>query len=472
MIDSKQRSQGMIRSYQPVLSFVRKGLDAVLVVFGLAICMWLYNMDWQQRDGLAAALALVFFYFTAELTGLYRSWRGGTLPQEAFRVFVAWGAVVAAELMVASATKTTANYSRLMIGTWFVITPCLLAGSRIVVRQALGWIRSRGYNSRTVAIVGAGELAQWLGRRIAGSPWMGFRLIGFYADESRGGNDDTHSTAGLIGGVEDVVDLARQNGVDVIYIALPMREEERIRRLLADLADTTASAYFVPDFFTDSLLRARWVTLGEIQTISIFETPFDGFDGWIKRLEDLVLGGVILALVAVPMVLIALGVKLSSAGPVFFRQRRYGADGREIRVWKFRTMTVCEDGDRILQASRRDSRVTKFGAFLRQTSLDELPQLFNVLKGEMSVVGPRPHAVAHNEEYRKLIPGYMLRHRVKPGLTGWAQVNGWRGQTDCLEKMARRVEHDLSYIRNWSLWLDLKILLLTLIHGFRGENTY
>jgi putative colanic acid biosynthesis UDP-glucose lipid carrier transferase len=195
MIDSKQRSQGMIRSYQPVLSFVRKGLDAVLVVFGLAICMWLYNMDWQQRDGLAAALALVFFYFTAELTGLYRSWRGGTLPQEAFRVFVAWGAVVAAELMVASATKTTANYSRLMIGTWFVITPCLLAGSRIVVRQALGWIRSRGYNSRTVAIVGAGELAQWLGRG-SRAPKRGRCDLHRTADARRGADQETSSGLG------------------------------------------------------------------------------------------------------------------------------------------------------------------------------------------------------------------------------------------------------------------------------------
>jgi putative colanic acid biosynthesis UDP-glucose lipid carrier transferase len=212
--------------------------------------------------------------------------------------------------------------------------------------------------------------------------------------------------------------------------------------------------------------------VGDIPTVSIHETPFYGVDGWVKRVEDIVLSSVILALIAIPMLIIATGVKFSSPGPVIFRQRRYGLSGQEIEVWKFRSMTVCENGDDVRQATKCDPRITAFGAFLRRTSLDELPQFINVLQGRMSIVGPRPHAIAHNEEYRKLISGYMLRHKVKPGITGWAQINGWRGETESLDKMRNRVEHDLTYIRNWSLWLDIKIILVTALKGFCGKNAY
>jgi putative colanic acid biosynthesis UDP-glucose lipid carrier transferase len=206
--------------------------------------------------------------------------------------------------------------------------------------------------------------------------------------------------------------------------------------------------------------------------VSIVENPFYGVDGLAKRIEDLVLGSIIMAVISVPMLLIALGVKLSSPGPVFFRQRRYGLNGEELRVLKYRTMSVMEDGESIVQATKGDSRVTPFGALLRRTSLDELPQFIQVLTGEMSIVGPRPHAVAHNEHYRSLIQGYMLRHKVKPGITGWAQVNGWRGETDTLEKMEKRIEYDLAYIRDWALGFDLKIIYLTVLGVVRGKNAY
>jgi putative colanic acid biosynthesis UDP-glucose lipid carrier transferase len=202
------------------------------------------------------------------------------------------------------------------------------------------------------------------------------------------------------------------------------------------------------------------------------DTPFWGVDGLVKRIEDVVLSSAILAVISIPMLAIAAAVKLSSPGPVFFRQRRYGYDGAEISVLKFRSMTVCEDGDTVTQARKDDQRVTRVGAFLRRTSLDELPQFINVLRGDMSIVGPRPHAVAHNELYRTQIQGYMLRHKVKPGITGWAQINGWRGETEDLYKMEQRVEHDLWYIRNWSLPLDIKIVLLTIVRGFSGKHVY
>jgi putative colanic acid biosynthesis UDP-glucose lipid carrier transferase len=241
-----------------------------------------------------------------------------------------------------------------------------------------------------------------------------------------------------------------------------MRAEERIRNLLAKLADTTANVYIVPDFFVFELLHARWTNINGLPAVSVFENPLHGVEAVAKRATDLVFGLLLLAAAAVPMVVIAAAIKLTSRGPVFFRQRRYGLDGRQILVWKFRTMSCCDDGSLVRQATRDDERVTLVGRFLRRTSLDELPQLFNVVQGGMSLVGPRPHANAHNEQYRSLIEGYMLRHKVKPGITGLAQVSGYRGETETLEKMEKRIACDHQYIREWSFWMDLKILAKTL----------
>jgi putative colanic acid biosynthesis UDP-glucose lipid carrier transferase len=242
--------------------------------------------------------------------------------------------------------------------------------------------------------------------------------------------------------------------------------------VLRRLADTTASVYLVPDFYVYELLHSRWMNVGGLPAVSVFENPFYGVDGMVKRIVDLVFGSLILLAAAPAMLACAAAVKLSSPGPVFFRQKRYGLDGRPIDVWKFRSMRVCENGPEVKQAVKGDARITRVGAFLRKTSLDELPQLFNVLEGTMSLVGPRPHANAHNELYRKQIQGYMLRHKVKPGITGLAQVNGWRGETDTLEKMERRVECDHAYIRDWSPWLDIKILFRTVFTVLSRQNAY
>jgi putative colanic acid biosynthesis UDP-glucose lipid carrier transferase len=251
-----------------------------------------------------------------------------------------------------------------------------------------------------------------------------------------------------------------------------MRAEKRIKHVLSLLSDTTASVYVVPDFFVFELLHSRWTSIGGLPAVSVFEHPFYGVDGAIKRMLDVVLGTIFLLLAALPMLAIAVAIKLTSRGPVFFRQKRYGMDGRHVHVWKFRSMTVQENGDKVTQATKNDARVTPLGAFLRKSSLDEVPQLFNVLEGSMSLVGPRPHANAHNEEYRKMIQGYMLRHKVKPGITGLAQVRGWRGETDTLYKMQKRVECDHQYIRDWSPWLDLKILFLTVFTVLSRKNAY
>ncbi|MDA7746949.1 undecaprenyl-phosphate glucose phosphotransferase [Psychromonas sp.] len=257
-----------------------------------------------------------------------------------------------------------------------------------------------------------------------------------------------------------------------MYVALPLAAQKRIELILRELGDTTVDVHLVPDFFTFNLMNARLSHVGDTQTISVYESPMSGLSYLAKRIEDIVGASLILSVIALPMLIISILIKLDSSGPVFFKQKRYGLSGKSINVWKFRSMTVADNGDVVKQATKGDARITKLGAFLRKTSLDELPQFINVLQGQMSIVGPRPHAVAHNEEYRSLVDFYMLRHKVKPGITGWAQINGWRGETDTLDKMKKRVEFDLHYIRNWSVLFDIKIVFLTLFKGFIHKNAY
>jgi putative colanic acid biosynthesis UDP-glucose lipid carrier transferase len=258
----------------------------------------------------------------------------------------------------------------------------------------------------------------------------------------------------------------------MIFISLPMSSQPRILEIIDDLHDSTSSIYFLPDPNVFDLMQTRFSNIGGIPVVGVCESPFSGVDSVVKTVSDFVLALLILLLLSPLMLGIALAIVLTSPGPAIFRQRRYGLNGEEIIVYKFRSMTVSEDGSRVMQAQKNDPRVTRIGAFLRRTSLDELPQFINVLQGRMSIVGPRPHAVAHNELYRKLIRGYMLRHKVKPGITGWAQVNGWRGETEVLEKMQGRINHDLYYLRNWSLWLDLWIIMRTAWVVLQRNNAY
>jgi putative colanic acid biosysnthesis UDP-glucose lipid carrier transferase len=324
-----------------------------------------------------------------------------------------------------------------------------------------------------LAIVGCTEIGFQLARNIERSPWSGLRTVGFFDDRPEDRRDKLPAdVAACVGNMDDLVQQARDGRVHMIYLTLPLRAENRIKSVLRRLADTTASVYLVPDFYVYELLHSRWINVGGLPAVSVFENPFYGVDGMVKRLLDVVFGTMALLLAAIPMLGVAIAVKLSSPGPVFFRQKRYGLDGRPIDVWKFRSMRVCENGATVTQATKGDPRVTKVGAFIRKTSLDELPQLFNVLEGTMSLVGPRPHANAHNEQYRKQIQGYMLRHKVKPGITGLAQVSGWRGETDTLDKMQKRIECDHQYIRDWSPWLDVKILFRTVFTVLSKQNAY
>ena len=458
-------SAGLLRPHSSKLAFIHRLLDGAIVIYSLYICLQMFDIPSMSKYGLAGVTAVLLFLFFAEINGTYQSWRSEPIWREIYRALVVWVWVVCSLIILAFLLKSSAFYSRRVILAWLMLVPVLLSLLRVGVRLGLHSLRKRGWNSRSVVIAGGSKMASKLLAQIEGAPWMGMNVVGVYDD-----HENAHLP--LHKKLSDLVRDVNAGHIDYVYVALPSNEEKRTLELINDLADTTATVCVVPDHFVFDLLYAQWTSIGGIPMVSVFSSPVYEVDSWLKRAEDLVLGSLILILVAVPMLLIAIGVKLSSPGPVLFKQRRYGLNGEVIEVLKFRSMTVSEDGEHIPQAKKDDPRVTRFGAFLRRSSLDELPQFFNVLQGKMSIVGPRPHAVAHNEEYRHVIYGYMHRHKVKPGITGWAQVNGWRGETDTLDKMRKRVEFDLNYINNWSLWLDIKIIFKTITTVFRGKNAY
>jgi putative colanic acid biosynthesis UDP-glucose lipid carrier transferase len=371
-------------------------------------------------------------------------------------------------------------YPLTVLAWWFTATPIAYIVTYFVLKFALPRVISMRNHQRTAVIVGSNDTGIRLARQFINNPYLGVHVIGFFDDRSSERLQTAKNTSQannpvpipIKGRLSDLANFIKQNHIEAIYLALPMATQPRILRLLDDLRDTTASIYFVPDIFVTDLIQGRLGNVGDIPVVAVCETPFTGFNGVIKRTSDIALSLFIMVLLLPVMLTLAIGVKLSSPGPIIFKQRRYGLDGKEILVYKFRSMTSCDDGTVVKQATKNDQRITRFGAFMRRTSLDELPQFINVLQGRMSIVGPRPHAVAHNETYRKLIKGYMVRHKVKPGITGWAQVNGYRGETETMDKMEKRIEHDLEYLRNWSLSLDLWIIMKTAMVILRDRNAY
>jgi len=447
--------------------------DSTCVVAGYAIPVYLYDPIWRASDTIAMLLSIIAFGFFANALSLYRGFRGVPIFNEIARIWAAWALTMSGLLILAFVSKSSEEFSRVVTGTWLLAAPTLVTLVRVIARLSLRAARVQGRNQRYVAIVGVTDIGIHLAKRIQTTPQLGMRLIGFFEDRTPDRLPEIPAEIGrVVGTFDEAVQCARRGEVECVYLALPMKAEQRVTELLAALADTTASVYYVPDFYVFDLLHGRWTSLVDVPLISIFETPFYGVDGFVKRLEDIVLGTSALIVASPAMLFAAIAIKATSKGPIFFKQRRYGLNGEVIEVLKFRSMRVAEDGAHVKQATKNDDRITPIGRFMRRTSIDELPQLIHVVTGSMSLVGPRPHAVAHNEEYRTRVKRYMLRHKVKPGLTGWAQVNGWRGETDTLEKMEKRIEHDLEYIRRWGLLFDLWIVFLTIFGRKVRQNAY
>ena len=362
-------------------------------------------------------------------------------------------------------------FPRNVLIAWFGSMPFALFGFHMLARGVIPGVLKLSGAESTAVICGVNDIGDQLAKLFVKDRYLGIHFLGYFDDRKRDRLIQLGDSP-LLGSITNMAEYVKSHNIDRIYLALPMATQPRILALLDGLKDTTASVYFVPDIFVTDMIQGRSESVGGIPVVAVCDTPFAGFNGIVKRAEDIVLSALIIALISPILLAVAIGVKLSSPGPVVFRQRRYGLDGKEILVYKFRSMTVTEDGAKVTQATRDDKRITPFGAFIRRTSLDELPQFINVIQGRMSIVGPRPHAVAHNELYRSLIKGYMVRHKVKPGITGWAQVNGYRGETDTVDKMEKRISFDLEYLRNWSLLMDLKIIVRTALVFANDKAAY
>ncbi len=443
---------------------VRMLLEAAVAVGTLAASAWFFG---YALTGPYIILALLIF----SLTFPGHAPRGTSPTAIAREVLGGWILIVGLLLMLGWATHTVGSFDERVMVTWAVATPFALFCAHMLTPAILPRLLAAEGMNRVAVIAGAGALGHKLAERIRTTPYLGVQVAGYFDDR---GTDRLEGVSDeeVLGTVEELAEFVKKNRVDLIYLTLPMASQPRIMKLLDDLRDTTASVYFIPDIFLFDLIQGRMDTIGGLPVLAVCETPFFGMNALVKRTSDIALSTVILIGIAPLLAAIAIGVKLTSPGPVLFRQRRYGLDGREILVYKFRSMTVAEDGAVVKQATKNDRRVTPFGAFLRRTSLDELPQFVNVLQGRMSVVGPRPHAIAHNEQYRKIVKSYMVRHKVRPGITGWAQVNGLRGETETVDKMKARIEYDLDYLRHWSLKLDFHIIWKTLFVVFKKQNAY
>jgi putative colanic acid biosysnthesis UDP-glucose lipid carrier transferase len=435
----------------------------------LIITCWVYDAPFGTNfvalSMLVAALAGMMLKSSVRVSGDALAQWGGI----AFDVISRWMMLFGALLVIGYVTKFSAEYPRRVILTWTLVTPGVLIIVNVVLRSVMRRIFADPANSRRVIIAGYNDISLSLASRLQQDHLSAMKVEGFFDDRSaeRLGAGDGPP---LLGKLPDLPAYVKSNFIDVIFVALPIRHIRRVLDLIDELRDTTASIYYLPDILVFDLIQSRTLEILGIPVIAMCETPFAGYRGVAKRLTDVVLCVAAMPMLLPLMAVISVAVKVSSPGPAIFRQRRYGLDGRPIVVYKFRTMTVAEDGDVIVQATKDDQRVTSVGRFLRRYSLDEFPQFFNVLQGRMSLVGPRPHAVAHNEWYRKLIKGYMVRHKVPPGITGLAQINGCRGETAQLEQMQARIDYDLEYLRHWSLMLDLKILARTVLRLVRDAN--
>jgi putative colanic acid biosysnthesis UDP-glucose lipid carrier transferase len=416
---------------------------------------------------IGAVLCLVLVQPPREVSDQLTSARISAVVDVTFR----WLLLLAVFLAVGYVTKTIEVFPRRMFLTWAVITPVVLVIVTLFMQELMRRFLRTVFDKRTAIFAGYNSSSCELARRLQNNPDESLEVAGFFDDRSFDRLQMEPGTK-LVGMLQDISHYVKTKRIDIIFISLPIRHVKRVMNLLDDLRDTTASIYYVPDIFVFDLIQARSGEIHGIPVVAMCETPFHGYRGVAKRLIDVMISIIVLLLLLPLLLAIAVLVKLSSPGPIIFKQRRYGLDGAEIAVYKFRTMRVTEDGAQIRQASRSDSRITPVGGLLRRTSLDELPQLINVLQGRMSLVGPRPHAIAHNEEYRKLIKGYMVRHKVLPGITGLAQVNGCRGETQQLEQMEARVNYDLDYLRHWTPMLDFKIILLTIVKIFRDDKAY
>jgi len=452
----------------PLISFFQRVLDPLVVMGPLYLSSRICGAPFT---GYSLVLMVLAFFVSSSIyqyADPYRAWRTGRMAAYARDIVFGWLLTIAVLWLIGSASGLEHHFDQDALLLWVVSVPLLMIAGPLILRRAGPESASE---VRSVIVVGVNDVGLKFANVCERNPNLLMKMVGYF-DDRQEDRYPHEARQQVLGRMSDIAAYVRAHNIKMIFISQPISAQPRIRKLLDELQDTTASVYFLPDIYVFDLMQARFDNVGGMPVIAICESPFTGINSVVKRVSDIVLALIIQTLLLPIMLLIAVAVKLSSPGPIIFRQRRYGLYGEEIVVYKFRSMTVTDDGPTVVQAKQNDARVTKVGAFLRRSSLDELPQFINVLQGRMSIVGPRPHAVAHNELYRKLIKGYMLRHKVKPGITGWAQVNGSRGETETLDKMEARIHYDLDYLRKWSLWLDVWIIVKTVQVVLKRENAH
>jgi len=459
---------GFLSEHSSILLWVMRFTDGMVL---LATCATGYllvfgakPLPFHYQIAIMFAVLLQLIIFNAY--SLYRTWRGVDYAQEFTAVVLAWTTVFAVLVFFAVITKTSERFSRAWLLMWFTFGGTSILVMRYILRRVLQTLRSKGYNLRHIVIIGSGKVGQHVLHSIVRSPESGFNVCGFFSDESQPTEMPGKTR---FGPVEQALEFIHSRQLDQVWIAMPLSDAETIDRLVNKLSELSIDLRFVPDIFGFRLINHSVSTVAGMPVVNLSVTPMDGINRWIKLFEDKLISGALLLLISPLLLLIAVLVKISSKGPVIYKQERLSWNGESFTMYKFRTMPVeIESATGPQWAEKGESRATTIGMILRRTSLDELPQFWNVLKGDMSIVGPRPERPVFVERFKGEIPSYMRKHMVKAGITGWAQINGWRGNTD----LGKRIEHDLYYIDNWSLWLDLRIIALTVFKGFLHKNAY
>ncbi len=476
---SENRIRNLIGNFNldsdPALPRSNAAIDlfTAMLCFAAVHLTYLGNLDFSSQRAIALFGSLVLLIASLFIGGLYNTKRLQSLNTELTKLIACWMCAFAAIGLFAFLTKTAAEVSRVWITSSMAFVLVSLTGVRIL--DCLWSMTGNNAKTRSVVICGHSASIKPVMHnlyRAANSKVRVARIFEFSPDASAN-SDSLNALQTSARQIVKFIEKQRQNddAIEQVWVAVSADQSKTVKELSKSLINSTVDVCVIPDLYTDRLLNGEVNRFGGVKIVNVSEISLNPTADQFKRVFDVFLASIALIALIIPMAVIAALIKMETSGPALFRQKRYGVDGKEIEVFKFRSMLVHKD-EQVMQATKNDSRVTRIGKVLRSTSLDELPQLLNVLSGTMSLVGPRPHAVSHNEMWRKQIQGYMLRHKVRPGITGWAQVNGWRGETDTAFKMQQRVKFDLDYIRNWSPWLDIKILFFTVVRGFHDENAY
>ena len=468
-----ERKRPVLQRRSSITNLLQAGLDG-LTIIGVAYGLINYHIGVLTTSYLIMLLLLLgALAVTYDYYGIYRS--NASFSRKSLTIFKAWTVCFAFLVMMAFLTKESEKFSRLLMGQLYVLGLLTQLLLHLIMQVTQKTLLKHASQSENVLIIGTGKLANYLYQKIAGNPWLGQRVLGSVPLKGAAPTESepgAAKTLPILGNLENLNELIERHSITTVYFVTPLDASEVLEELYFSLLDKHVAVHWVPDIFSLRLINHSVREIAGIPILTLSETPLTGTSVLLKSLEDIVLSVFIFLLIAPLMVLIAIAIKLDSPGPVFFRQKRMGWNGKIFSIWKFRSMVVHQPNNNVIkQAEKNDPRVTRVGAFMRRTSLDELPQILNVLSGEMSLVGPRPHAIQHDEEYSRRIAEYFARHNIKPGITGLAQVRGFRGETKDIEQMMQRIESDIEYINNWSLWLDLTILIRT-TSALTGKNAY